>query len=1301
MTAARRRRLSNSVGVEPSTCGTSWGSVRWNRPLSGGTYRDLRSSRLASALESTPSSYSASPAHSRTPEQRRSVPSPPSHRYLGVNNPTTTTGASSSTACSRYGSAAKAAANKIELSSQLPTSRESLMSRTSRTSALTEPRAGTAVSYLSKRTPARVPALVDVRQNLRPVKKDTDVYQGKSSGSAGSSRNAASFLSPVSQRTSKFAQYFSPPPTFTSGGTPQTPSSVRSPTTMAITNARNPSVQNRVIPKSERPWRQRLADNARIRNSHLDGLTSPIEDSSSRLLAARSCRRPSIGSSSHATSSLHSPPKDTPEQQLHHQLAALRNIVTEDKNKVRTADGALITPRGMSTFSTIGSMPSTVRFRSSGMHGGSSSYHPSLTVSTNSNFPHVMSRSYSPIRSSNGFLSSADSTASAALLRYEQSKEKRPDPAPKVTAIITPDKAPLAMSESITDVRLDTNQTAPAEVEQKTGERRRRSKSSRRQKSSLVSAQSSNSSSETEEKQQRPRPARKSSKEPKKGVDELKEAKPSEKTSNNIASADTTLGPNTAKMVAADNTTTPKAILSRTPSGEAKKKPVTPLAKRKKKAVDAEVKKEADVIIAAHLPVNKPVEPAPTAKPVEEDDESKYNAVAKFKPASSLPKPIATRVKKPVPVVVEAPVPGSWDLENERYISQNKHLIRKPVTTKVEVVCKELQLEKLPVKSIRMLPVVKRKALLSKQLQLNSSLTSNKSEDERKQNAAIVLKPKSEPKALKIIKSIAKPKKLATALAIVNKEFTNKKRLRLGIEKVMRLRDRQPTFEVPQPKNATAAMILTILFREQQRAASVTILSTAITDVNWSRIENYFKITTPIQAKKTKERDAVASILNKENLAVQPGVVIKKGKGPAFIKNSHIPCSTTYTAGAPIVLPDKSLLEEYVQRKRNELENLHTSDEFLSTESSRRDSPNLIFPAEQPSKLVQVVVKEPAATRPAGKTKAAEGTNPAIASANAQMVQISPYNNAADNRAGKAPTARNMGAPLANNNQATAPNFMLRRQLKKPQELVQPANVFDTPKSLFEERMQNQAHQPDGHQPETPVDLALWLVFAEDRLEKSLPTWHTTSQWPWTMDANRPQVLTQAIVVPWTQPLGTGPNDRPGEEAIDYLDHIFEDLRNECDKDGYPYKDNEKIEADQKLLHLLHGSEESANRNPVPKTNAESNWPKNVNEKTTATKVLNKPSGIASRQPAQPQNQQLKQNVSLKTGQRKSFSNNGDVEVSETVLLPSKNTSDRLDFTRKWLVDDIKSWADLPSKKPDLIVGSVEQVGLLFIWLTL
>uniref|UniRef100_A0A183EH34 CUT domain-containing protein n=1 Tax=Gongylonema pulchrum TaxID=637853 RepID=A0A183EH34_9BILA len=53
----------------------------------------------------------------------------------------------------------------------------------------------------------------------------------------------------------------------------------------------------------------------------------------------------------------------------------------------------------------------------------------------------------------------------------------------------------------------------------------------------------------------------------------------------------------------------------------------------------------------------------------------------------------------------------------------------------------------------------------------------------------------------------------------------------------------------------------------------------------------------------------------------------------------------------------------------------------------------------------------------------------------------------------------------------------------------------------------------------------------------------------------------------------------------------------------------------------------------------------------------------------------------------------GDVDVSETVVLPvpdRKLKGDRLDFTRKWLDGDIKSWA-AGQPKPDLILGGLEE----------
>lgn len=58
-----------------------------------------------------------------------------------------------------------------------------------------------------------------------------------------------------------------------------------------------------------------------------------------------------------------------------------------------------------------------------------------------------------------------------------------------------------------------------------------------------------------------------------------------------------------------------------------------------------------------------------------------------------------------------------------------------------------------------------------------------------------------------------------------------------------------------------------------------------------------------------------------------------------------------------------------------------------------------------------------------------------------------------------------------------------------------------------------------------------------------------------------------------------------------------------------------------------------------------------------------------------------------------------DVDVSETIILPCadrKLRGERLDFTRKWLAGDIKSWASV-QPKPDLLLGGLEEVKFLHV----
>lgn len=57
-------------------------------------------------------------------------------------------------------------------------------------------------------------------------------------------------------------------------------------------------------------------------------------------------------------------------------------------------------------------------------------------------------------------------------------------------------------------------------------------------------------------------------------------------------------------------------------------------------------------------------------------------------------------------------------------------------------------------------------------------------------------------------------------------------------------------------------------------------------------------------------------------------------------------------------------------------------------------------------------------------------------------------------------------------------------------------------------------------------------------------------------------------------------------------------------------------------------------------------------------------------------------------------------KVAETIVLPTKNTADRLDFTKHWLTGgEISVWAEGPPKRGDLVLGvagTVEVKNLIY-----
>lgn len=55
------------------------------------------------------------------------------------------------------------------------------------------------------------------------------------------------------------------------------------------------------------------------------------------------------------------------------------------------------------------------------------------------------------------------------------------------------------------------------------------------------------------------------------------------------------------------------------------------------------------------------------------------------------------------------------------------------------------------------------------------------------------------------------------------------------------------------------------------------------------------------------------------------------------------------------------------------------------------------------------------------------------------------------------------------------------------------------------------------------------------------------------------------------------------------------------------------------------------------------------------------------------------------TARHAALQQTGDVEVTQTIVLPSKQKAERLNFTEKWLSDDIKGWT---GQKADCAPGA-------------
>uniref|UniRef100_A0AC34QZ73 Uncharacterized protein n=1 Tax=Panagrolaimus sp. JU765 TaxID=591449 RepID=A0AC34QZ73_9BILA len=197
------------------------------------------------------------------------------------------------------------------------------------------------------------------------------------------------------------------------------------------------------------------------------------------------------------------------------------------------------------------------------------------------------------------------------------------------------------------------------------------------------------------------------------------------------------------------------------------------------------------------------------------------------------------------------------------------------------------------------------------------------------------------------------------------------------------------------------------------------------------------------------------------------------------------------------------------------------------------------------------------------------------------------------------------------------------------------------------------------------------------------------------------------------------------KEAIDYLDQIFEDLKKEVEpttpanvqttQKNMPIPNEKKIEPNptipqknvtnsksvfqkqvqqpqiqiptqttnvpivrlRKPSDLIRQQQQQQQQQPIRSMNSNQNG----QTKTTTTGPINIIKPLPIQQPiriAQPSTSMPKNNQNFGPKPFPKLETTSDVEISETIVLPQKQNSEKMDFTRQWLSGDIKSWVEKP-----------------------
>ncbi|KAI6240274.1 hypothetical protein M3Y99_00485300 [Aphelenchoides fujianensis] len=756
------------------------------------------------------------------------------------------------------------------------------------------------------------------------------------------------------------------------------------------------------------------------------------------------------------------------------------------------------------------------------------------------------------------------------------------------------------------------------------------------------------------------------------------------------------------------------------------------------------------------------------------EDESKYNAVARFKPAS-------LRQKRASP----KPVPGTWSYAaNEVNISQNKAFKRRPAQVIVEITMKHFPFARASTAHFRM---PRKKATVRPQLVESKTIGATFMRP-KQQNMSTSVTIKNKKPTLKAAASLSlrerRPPLRLTADAHVSETFANRRRVQSAQEKT--------ALRCKATSDRGKLLNLNISRKPETRACNGTVKDES--EVTFAAVES--GVAAPLSVQITLTRPPAMFSPTHTFTVEDPGGI---SSPEPYEPQIHVPVHRNARPGDPLILPDRSVLEEYVKRKRAHLESFNRqfpvgSDSSVSPPlqpvAPRNAPPAFGQPATSSAELqaaCPVRILEP-------HIQTALITTPT----RSRVSSVEPPSLSTDDRSSMTPRPNEVpatvGGPVrhvpvvlqhapsgvqrdvqqlvvAAANPAVGPNQhqpqpqaaqqqqggLFRGVLRKTSDptggaLRLKAQIFDTPKSPFEERMQQQANQlrkasvgssdtdneSAAGRPRHSVDGGVAQGFAAAVAQQ--PQRHERYAAHIPVPSGRQSVTSMDSVNSGALDTASRQLDQmidqarykhqqhrtKFKEAIDYLDQIFEDLKKECeptspngnDARSPPSERNPPSAAAAQLQRQHSGTQLKPKAFPVH-TNANLQPPrehprlqKSVSQDAAGQDA--KAVGRTIQQPPQQQQQQQRiiqpirvgpqlqqqsqqppqqSGVQRPVGQRlplkKQRSNveGGDVEVSQTIVLPSKNTAERLDFTRQWLSDDIRSWVDRPAAGNDAVLS--------------